>query len=94
MPRKKKPVDPVTEALRKEWPYSQGDLNRHSGVSLITLRRYLIQNCDEIPSKALDGRERYNDSSVQAVKAIRARNLERYGGNGRSVEDVRREVGL
>lgn len=55
--------------------YSMQELHRKSGVSVLTLRKYMKRFSAEIPhSVNAKGHFSFNDASVEAVRAIKERN--------------------
>lgn len=63
-----------------EFNKSMQQLSRESGVSVITLRKYMTKRSDEIThSKAENGTFKFNEQSVKDVAKIKEANLKVYG---------------
>lgn len=63
-----------------EFNKSMQQLSRESGVSVITLRKYMTKRADEIThSKAENGTFKFNEQSVKDVAKIKEANLKVYG---------------
>lgn len=64
----------VTES-GNDFPYSMQELHRKSGVSVLTLRKYMKRYSEEIPhSTNAKGNFSFNDAAVEAVRTIKERN--------------------
>jgi len=67
---------------------SMAGLSRESGVSVLTLRKYAEKYGDRIPSVlGENGVRRYPLEAIEAVKAIKLENLEKWGPKASSVDE-------